>query len=52
MPQVTSIGLGGGSKIRTAEDGTITVGPDSVGFVGLAMYLRMIWLTSFSAAYH
>ena len=31
MPDVISIGLGGGSIVRE-KDGTITVGPDSVGF--------------------
>jgi N-methylhydantoinase A/oxoprolinase/acetone carboxylase beta subunit len=32
MPDVLSIGLGGGSLVRTKNDGTITVGPDSVGY--------------------
>ena len=32
MPDVLSIGLGGGSIVREKEDGTVTVGPDSVGF--------------------
>ena len=32
MPDVVSIGLGGGSIVRTGKDGRITVGPDSVGF--------------------
>ena len=32
MPDVISIGLGGGSIVREHQDGTITVGPDSVGF--------------------
>ena len=32
MPDVVSIGLGGGSIVRQKEDGTITVGPDSVGY--------------------
>ena len=32
MPDVISIGLGGGSIVRQHEDGTVTVGPDSVGF--------------------
>lgn len=32
MPDVISIGLGGGSIIRQKEDGTVTVGPDSVGY--------------------
>ena len=32
MPDVISIGLGGGSIVRENEDGTVTVGPDSVGF--------------------
>ena len=27
-----SIGLGGGSIVREHEDGTVTVGPDSVGY--------------------
>ena len=31
MPDVLSIGLGGGSRVRSA-DGATTVGPDSVGF--------------------
>jgi len=31
MPDVLSIGLGGGSRVRKA-DGSVTVGPDSVGF--------------------
>uniref|UniRef100_A0A8H8CPV3 Hydantoinase n=1 Tax=Psilocybe cubensis TaxID=181762 RepID=A0A8H8CPV3_PSICU len=31
MPDVHSIGLGGGSRIRTDQDGKVTVGPDSVG---------------------
>lgn len=32
MPDVLSIGLGGGSVVRVKDDGTVTVGPDSVGF--------------------
>ena len=32
MPDVVSIGLGGGSIVRTHKDGSVTVGPDSVGF--------------------
>lgn len=32
MPDVVSIGLGGGSIVRRKEDGTVTVGPDSVGY--------------------
>jgi len=32
MPDVISIGLGGGSIVRIKDDGTVTVGPDSVGF--------------------
>ena len=32
MPDVVSIGLGGGSIVRQKKDGTITVGPDSVGY--------------------
>ncbi|MED4476238.1 hydantoinase/oxoprolinase family protein [Oceanobacillus caeni] len=31
MPDINSIGLGGGTIIRVAEDNTFTVGPDSVG---------------------
>lgn len=32
MPDVISIGLGGGSIVREREDGRVTVGPDSVGY--------------------
>ena len=32
MPDVVSIGLGGGSIVRQREGGTVTVGPDSVGY--------------------
>ena len=32
MPDVYSIGLGGGSIVRQREDGSVTVGPDSVGY--------------------
>lgn len=32
MPDVLSIGLGGGSIVREDRDGNITVGPDSVGY--------------------
>ena len=32
MPDVISIGLGGGSIVRCHEDGRVTVGPDSVGY--------------------
>lgn len=32
MPDVVSIGLGGGSIVRQQPDGTVTVGPDSVGY--------------------
>lgn len=32
MPDIFTIGLGGGSIVRQHEDGTITVGPDSVGY--------------------
>lgn len=32
MPDVMSIGLGGGSIVRVREDGRVTVGPDSVGY--------------------
>lgn len=31
MPQVESIGLGGGSILHTPPDGKVTIGPDSVG---------------------
>lgn len=31
MPDVHSIGLGGGSRVRIAENGRVSVGPDSVG---------------------
>lgn len=32
MPDVVTIGLGGGSIVRENDDGIVTVGPDSVGF--------------------
>ena len=32
MPDVISIGLGGGSIVREHADGSVTVGPDSVGY--------------------
>ena len=32
MPDVISIGLGGGSIVRVKPDGSVTVGPDSVGY--------------------
>ncbi|PKM72185.1 MAG: hydantoinase subunit beta [Firmicutes bacterium HGW-Firmicutes-16] len=32
MPDVLTIGLGGGSIVRVRDDGSITVGPDSVGY--------------------
>lgn len=32
MPDILSIGLGGGSIVRQRPDGRITVGPDSVGY--------------------
>jgi len=32
MPDVVTIGLGGGSIVRVKEDGSVTVGPDSVGY--------------------
>jgi len=32
MPDVISIGLGGGSIVRQDEQGDVTVGPDSVGY--------------------
>ncbi|PVH89939.1 DUF917-domain-containing protein [Cadophora sp. DSE1049] len=31
-PDVRSIGLGGGSIVRKREDGTMSIGPDSVGY--------------------
>lgn len=31
MPEVMSIGLGGGSKVMANENGNVTIGPDSVG---------------------
>lgn len=31
MPEVLSVGLGGGSRISCQADGSVTVGPDSVG---------------------
>lgn len=33
MPDVVTIGLGGGSLVREKEDGSVTVGPDSVGYM-------------------
>jgi N-methylhydantoinase A/oxoprolinase/acetone carboxylase beta subunit len=32
MPDLVSIGLGGGTIIRIREDGSFTIGPDSVGY--------------------
>lgn len=32
MPDILSIGLGGGSIVRQLTDGSVTVGPDSVGY--------------------
>lgn len=32
MPDIISVGLGGGSIVRVNESGKITVGPDSVGY--------------------
>src|SRR4051812_18860445 len=32
MPDIVSIGLGGGTIIRIQENGEFTVGPDSVGY--------------------
>lgn len=32
MPDIISIGLGGGSIVRKQSDGSVTVGPDSVGY--------------------
>lgn len=31
MPDVHSIGLGGGSRVRSLDGGQVRVGPDSVG---------------------
>lgn len=33
MPDLVSVGLGGGSIVRQQQDGTVTVGPDSVGYL-------------------
>ncbi|MDQ0252793.1 N-methylhydantoinase A/oxoprolinase/acetone carboxylase beta subunit [Evansella vedderi] len=32
MPDITSVGIGGGTIVRVKEDGTVTLGPDSVGY--------------------
>ena len=32
MPDVTALGLGGGSIVRSQSDGSVAIGPDSVGF--------------------
>lgn len=32
MPDIVSIGVGGGSLVREMDDGRITIGPDSVGY--------------------
>lgn len=32
MPDILSVGLGGGSIVRRLDDGTVTIGPDSVGY--------------------
>ncbi len=32
MPDLVSVGLGGGSLVRQHEDGSVTLGPDSVGY--------------------
>ncbi len=32
MPDLVSVGLGGGSIVRVADDGSVSVGPDSVGY--------------------
>ena len=32
MPDIISVGLGGGSIVRQQPDGSVTVGPDSVGY--------------------
>lgn len=31
MPDVQSIGLGGGSRVRSLQGGKVSIGPDSVG---------------------
>ncbi len=33
MPDVISIGLGGGSIVKQQDDGSVTVGPESVGYM-------------------
>ena len=33
MPDLVSVGLGGGSLVRQLDDGHVTVGPDSVGYL-------------------
>ena len=33
MPDLVSVGLGGGSLVRQLDDGRVTVGPDSVGYL-------------------
>jgi N-methylhydantoinase A/oxoprolinase/acetone carboxylase beta subunit len=32
MPDITSVGIGGGTIVRVQEDGSVTLGPDSVGY--------------------
>jgi len=32
MPDILSVGLGGGSIVRQRDDGSVTIGPDSVGY--------------------
>lgn len=32
MPDLLAIGLGGGSRVRELADGTVSIGPDSVGY--------------------
>lgn len=32
MPDVLSVGLGGGTIVRVSADGSVTIGPDSVGY--------------------
>ena len=33
VADLVSVGLGGGSRVRQLEDGSVTVGPDSVGYL-------------------
>ena len=41
MPDVISIGLGGGSIVREHDAGTVTVGPDSVGYHNNSEYSEL-----------